>query len=167
MNKMNISIASVRWNDRISIVGLILIVLLILVTTSNIEISLLTKLQQDYIYKQLTGFLLSGFILYQWYFAFARQLEPAQAKQKLQRHKIVGLLMPVLLFIHSTQTGHAYQAFIWAVFIIHCSVGFLNPEFMGLKKRRLRLFWFIAHISLSVMVSGLLVFHLYIVYSYS
>jgi len=167
MNQTHLWSKSFTQNDKLSTTGLILILLLLGFSGFEIEVVTLTSLQQNDTYKQLTGSLMLGLIFYQWYFALVRQFEPASASYRLKFHKMVGLLMPVLLFIHSSKTGHAYQAFIWFIFVIHCSVGFLNPEFMNIKKPALRLYWFITHIGLSFLVSGLIFFHLYVVYYYN
>ena len=167
MNQTPSLIRTFNRNDKISVIGLVLILFLLTFSGLNLEIVSLSSLQKNEVYKQLTGALLLGFILYQWYFALARQIEPVSAMHHLQLHKTIGLLMPILLFIHSNQTGHAYQTFIWYIFVLHCSVGFLNPEFINIKKPRLRLYWFILHIGLSILISALLFFHLYVVYYYT
>jgi len=154
-------------NDKISIYGLIVIFIVLLVAIMNVEIKSLMPLQQNEVYKQITGLLLFGFISYQWYFAFSRRSKYSSVKKKLFTHKSIGLLMPLFLFIHTVQYGFAYQTLIWGFFIAHCTVGFLNPDFLRIKRPALRSYWFILHISLSIMVSGLLFYHLYVVYYYT
>ncbi|VAW91370.1 hypothetical protein MNBD_GAMMA21-873 [hydrothermal vent metagenome] len=154
-------------NDRISLTGLIVISIVLLLTTANYNIEPLLSFQKSEIYKQLTGYLLFYFIGYQWYFALSRRKPVSSAQNKLYIHKITGLLMPVLLFIHAMQSGYAYQTLIWGMFITHCIVGVLNPDLLRFKRRSLRFYWFILHIILSIMVSGLLFYHLYVVYYYT
>jgi len=154
-------------NSKISITGLMLIFIILIISGENIEIKPLLSLQQNGLYKQFTGLIMFGFILYQWHFAFARKDRTCSVKDKLFIHKMVGLLMPILLFIHTMQYGYAYQTLIWGIFVTHCTIGFLNPDFLKLKHPSLRLFWFAVHIGLSVMVSGLLFYHLYVVYYYA
>ena len=157
----------VSRNDIISIIGLLVVSILFLITVAQYKIEPLSSLQQKDIYKQLTGFLLFGFLIYQWYFAFSRRNPTIPVKQKLFTHKLVGLLMPFLLITHTTQSGFAYQTMIWSFFVIHCTVGFLNPDFLRIERASLRVYWFILHISLSIMVSGLSFYHLYVVYYYA
>ena len=148
------------------LLGLIVLVILIFQAIYGLPWTPLLELQNNQIYKQVTGYILFLMIGLQWYLGISRHKDK-QFKNKIFWHKNVGLFLPIFFYIHAIQYGHAYQALIWTIFILNCATAYLSPDVIQLKFRLWRLSWFILHIALSSTLTILLCYHLYIVYNYS
>ena len=150
-----------------ALIGLGIICLILLqATVTGLRWEKVFLLQQRNDYKQITGYVLLLLIAYQWYLGLSRYHDK-QFIKKIAIHKSIGLTLPLGFYFHAMQYGHAYQIFMWVLFIVCCLTAYLNPEVVRLRFANWPLYWFVLHITLSSLLTVLLIYHLYVVYDYS
>lgn len=148
--------------------GLFLFALLITQYFIPIQWERLAQLQSNELYKQLTGFAILCFILLQWRLAHLRSTNRNQeARANLNTHQWLGVLAPVLIFMHSTQTGHEHQSALLFLFIATVFTGLFSFHTVKIRKQWFIMGWTIIHITLATAVIALLSFHIYVVFWYS
>lgn len=150
------------------LLGLLLVTLLLIQHYYNIEWEALAHLQTNSLYKQASGFLLFFYVVMQWRLAYLRHTKTgAQAKAHTGTHKWLGVLVPVFIYFHTTELGHAYQFALWSVFIATVLVGLFSFQEFKLKKNWFVMGWTIVHVGLATVLPVMMVFHIYITYIYS
>lgn len=161
------SIAKKGTKRHISL-GIFLFALLITQYFIPIQWEQLARLQSDELYKQLSGFAILCFVILQWRLAHLRSASRSQeARQNLNTHQWLGVLAPVLIFIHSTQTGHEHQTALLGLFIATILTGLFSFHTVKIRKQWFIVGWTILHITLATMVIALMAFHIYVVFWYS
>lgn len=125
----------------------------------------LTALQNDEVYKQLSGFGLLGLIAYQWRFSALRAAgETRRANAMILRHKWIGALAPVLFYLHAQGFGHAYTQVLGAVFLVIVATGLFNQEISRVRRPWFYPTWIVMHVGSSMLLLALLGYHVYITY---
>jgi len=117
--------------------------------------------QSGFWYKVATGTLLSTFVGAQWLLALCRwQSWNRIAKTLYTWHQRLGVLGPVLLFVHSRTLGYAYLMMLSGVFLANTMLGVASPQaFPSLRKHQTP--WMAAHIALSVLLICLIFYHVW------
>jgi hypothetical protein len=127
----------------------------------------LQQMQVDFVYKQVSGFVLLGFVLEQWrLFLLRSQQRMRTANKNLRLHRELGLVAPVLLYAHAMSSGHAYQLLLTACFLSSAFLGFVYPPAFGWRLKWLCNGWVVVHIVLSSALLLLIGVHVYVVYLY-
>ena len=149
-------------------IGIFLFALLIAQYIVPLQWQQLAELQSNELYKQLTGFAIFCFILLQWRLSHLRTADRGKAaRENLSTHQWLGILAPVLIFIHSTQTGHEHQTALLFLFIATIFTGLFSFHTVKLKKQWFVMGWTICHITFATATIALLTFHIYVVFWYS
>lgn len=127
----------------------------------------LTGLQDNDVYKQLSGFVLVAFVIHQWHCSVLRNKGlMREACRILHRHKLLGSLAPLFFYAHSQTLGFAYlQVLSWVYFTIVLS-GLFNFETTHIHKSWYQPIWIIIHIGLSTVLLFLMSYHIFISYAY-
>ena len=162
LRKLDFSISAVNP----LIISSILCALFMLQSYYNLSPQFLVELQTNSAYKQITGFLLISCVLYQWRLAFARSQGIKSDMITKNNHRFYGALIPLVYFIHSVEFGYAYQAVISIALLSNCIVGGCNPLSLKIKQKHYYSSWLVLHITLSVIILPLSIYHLYVVYLY-
>ncbi len=150
------------------IIGLFFYTLLLAAWTIEWQWPALVELQQDNIYKQITGFLLMTFILMQWKLYLARRkINPARAIHALKIHQWQGAMTPVFFYVHSSSLGYGFQMVLSLALLITTLSGLLSPSTTKIRNRRYLFSWLILHVSGACIALILLFYHLFISYTYS
>jgi len=133
----------------------------------NLHWEQLQQIQEAFVYKQISGFVLMWFVLEQWrLFLLRSQQKMRQANKKLHLHRELGLVAPLLLYAHAMSSGHAYQVLLTACFLTLAFLGFVYPPAVGLRTKWLCNFWIVIHVTLSSTLLLLIGVHVYVVYLY-
>ncbi|GEM_PF-1977889 len=149
-------------------IGVVLFALLTAQYVVPIQWQQLAQLQSNELYKQLTGFTIFCFILLQWRLAHLRAANRnREARGNLNTHQWLGVLAPVLIFFHSTQTGHEHQTALLFLFIATVFTGLFSFHTVKLRKQWFIMGWTIVHITFATATIALLSFHIYVVFWYS
>ena len=149
-----------------SLLGIALVAIIIILSSAGLQWPALISMNNLALYKQITGYTLFICIGYQWYLGISRYKDK-KFKQKIERHRLIGMLLPIGFYFHVSFYGYAYQKAIWVIFITACLTAYINPEFFKINTINWKRNWFILHISLSTMLTSLLIYHIFIVYLYS
>ncbi|WP_455212430.1 hypothetical protein [Kaarinaea lacus] len=148
-------------------IGVLFIALYIWEIVQGPTISSLFELQQQELYKQLTGFVLLTYVLFQWRLAWLRMSrKKMNNKRELGLHMWLGVLTPLVLYVHSSQMGYGYQALLMGVFLTNILVGLLSPTLLKIRYRFYVVYWLVLHSGLAILVPILLIYHLYVIYFY-
>ncbi|MET0594831.1 MAG: hypothetical protein ABW133_19175 [Polyangiaceae bacterium] len=126
----------------------------------------LTALQGQTWYKVASGSLLAGYVSFQWMLALLRANRWARAARALYAwHRAAGVLAPVLLLLHSTRLGYGYLLGLSAVYVANNVWGLMSPSAYPRLKAWVPS-WLITHIALSVLLVGLVGYHVWTVVTY-
>lgn len=135
----------------------------------QLKIQWLETLQMNESYKVYSGLGLILYILMQFVLPYNKSCEtPHTAANSYNRHKLRGVFMPLVFFIHSTHIGVAYLFLLSFVFFTNILVGLFNHELISNPVKRICYFkyWLPLHIILSVLLVTLIGFHIFVVASY-
>ncbi len=127
----------------------------------------LSTLQQDLVYKQITGFILFCYLLSQWRIVLRYRKSRIRAGERLKQHMKQGSIAPLLLYVHSIEMGVAYQFFLSSFFLLHCALGLMHRSVISSGFPVLRNVWLIFHIMFAILIMVLSLYHVYITYLYS
>ena len=125
------------------------------------SLSGLIALQSIDFYRIISGSALITFIGYQWYLPYLK-LKGLPAQAASDRHRYLGVIAPVLLYLHSVSLGFAYTFVLGILFVFNTAVGALDKDLIADVERRqsfLRI-WLLIHIPLACLVSVLALIHM-------
>ena len=127
----------------------------------------LAALQQLDGYSATTGSLLIAFIGYQWYLPY-RRLTGNSAHIESQWHTNLGVLAPVLLYLHSVSLGFAYTVVLSSLFVLNTVVGAVSKTSIENPARRQRFqrIFLLVHVPASCLLTVLALIHMVYVLAY-
>lgn len=127
----------------------------------------LERMQEDNLYKQCSGLLLALYLLHQWTLSLLRAHGSQRAAwSSLNWHKLLGVLAPLVFYLHATEFGYGYLFLLGSVYFANAVVGLCNEETLAIRKLAFFNNWVVTHVSLSVMLVVLSGYHVLISYSY-
>jgi hypothetical protein len=120
----------------------------------------LEALQQTIGYKIASGSLLCAYLLTQWQVPYQRLTRTvSNASARLAEHKLVGVLGPLILYLHSSRLGTGYTWLLSTLFLGNAALSLLNRETLGIKARWFWFTWLTLHITLAVTVTAMGALH--------
>ena len=123
--------------------------------------------QQGSVFKQVSGYLLALSLAWQWRLAFLRGAAgSSDLRRHLKQHKWTGALLSLLLFLHCRNLGYGYQSILLGVLLGVVLLGIFNHQDLRIRRPGYAVFWSVAHIGLAAALPVLVLYHLYVVYSY-
>lgn len=151
-------------SDRITfVVGAVLLAMYLAQGLIGLEWQALARLQQNEIYKVISGCVLAVFLLYQWLVVRRRAYEPVRA---LFWHKLVGSLSPAVVYLHASQLGYGYLLIISLGFVVSTGLGLLHRPVLRIHFRPVYTWWFILHVATSSTLLVLAGYHIVIALAY-
>ena len=135
----------------------------------NVKLPWLEQMQGNEPFKIYSGLFIVLYILSQFIMPYNNACkEPRLSVKHYHRHKFIGCLAPLVFFFHSTQLGTAYLLLLSTVYFSNFLVGIFNHERLKFARHRVAYYkvWLPVHITLSVLLIGLVGFHVYVVASY-
>ncbi|VAX01799.1 hypothetical protein MNBD_GAMMA22-150 [hydrothermal vent metagenome] len=165
--KLRTKISECNINSAIFLtLGFTLLLLYLLQLISGYRLEFLYELQQNNYYKQITGYLLLLYVLYQFRLAKVRN-NTEQLRYYCSLHKMQGVAAPLVLYVHSMELGYAYQVLLSCLFLFNCFVGLVSPQQLKIRNALYVNSWLILHVSIAILIVGLVLYHLFITYWYS
>ncbi len=147
--------------------GLLLLTVFAVQEFGDLSWPWLAKWQADDVYKQLSGFVLVGYLAFQWRCSVLRNRGlMQQAAKLLSWHKQLGALAPVFFYAHAQHSGYAYLQALTLVYFGIFLTGLCNVEITGIRGLWFRKIWITVHVGLATTLLLLLGFHIYISYAY-
>jgi hypothetical protein len=121
----------------------------------------LAALQQLDAYSITTGSALIAFIGYQWYLPYLR-LTGNPAHVESQWHTYLGVLAPVLLYLHSVSMGVAYTVVLSSLFVLNTMLGAVGKtSIKNLEwRQRFRRIVLLVHVPASCLLTALALIHM-------
>jgi len=155
-------------NSYITAIGLILFSAYLLQEIFQLKFEALELLQAKEIFKRWSGLGLGLFIAFQWLLTFSRIIPRFRAKAQSinELHKWIGILSPLLLYVHSTHFGFGYLMLFSYLFLGNMLIGTINLDVLKSSKEWLFKGWMIVHVGLSMTITLLLFLHIGIVFYY-
>ena len=128
----------------------------------------LQELQQGQMFRRWTGLVLALFIIFQWGLSLARTSRRLQEKGLVfyNLHTWTGALSPLIFYIHSMKFGYAYLFFLSLTFFSNFILGMLNLDVIKQKPQWYFQGWMISHVAISLLITMLSVYHIWIVFYY-
>jgi len=147
--------------------GLLLFAAFAIQEFGNFNWPWLAKLQANDVYKQISGFILAGYLLHQWRCSILRNEGLTQkAARLLNQHKMLGALAPAFFYAHAQHSGYAYLQALSLIYFAIFITGLCNFEITHIHKHWFHSFWIIAHVGLATGLVFLVCYHLFISYAY-
>ncbi|HTF82351.1 MAG TPA: hypothetical protein VL947_11520 [Cytophagales bacterium] len=151
------------------IVGYALLTLFFAQEIFDLRWHALSILQQDELYKRWTGVGLLIVISLQWSLTFVRNNKntPVATLDKFYSlHKWLGALSPLFFYVHSMKLGFMYLFFLSITFFLNIILGYTNLEILKAAPKWVFQLWMILHVSLSVVVTTLTLYHIVVALYY-
>lgn len=149
-------------------VGLFLFVLFIVQFVFHLQWKWLFDIQQQEMYKRWSGLFLGLFIVFQWLLTIFR-LIPRLRQRSLKMttiHKWIGALSPAIFYAHSMTFGYAYLMLLSIVFMTNMLLGTINLDIIKNQKEWIFKLWMIMHVSMSIVITFIMLFHVGVVFYY-
>lgn len=151
------------------IFGIVFFGCFVLVTFFEWRWTFLKYKQYQFGFKLLSGFVFLGVLLHQWLFTRLR-MDPKskgiELKKSLSMHKWVGILLPLILLVHTQNWGIRFNFGLSLVFALSMVFGLTIEIVMKSVSPSWSQVWLILHILFSTLLLGLIGSHLYIALSY-
>lgn len=151
-------------------IGITLFVLYFIQDFFLLKISYLEHLQSIELYKKWSGLLLLILILSQWYISALRANKKISSSKKqfyVNLHKLIGVLLPLFFYFHSTSIGFGMLFVLSVVFFISIFLGFINTENFVIRFPNLFNWWLMLHILFSAIVLVLSFIHVWQVFYFN
>ncbi len=126
----------------------------------------LAGLQEDELYKQLTGLVLVLFFSWQWRLSVARMTVAVPPSRLLAVHRDYGALAPLLLYLHAISFGHAYIKVMSLAFLGLVALGLLHGPIARLNRNWVNTGWLVTHIALATVLVFLIGYHAFNAFYY-
>lgn len=126
----------------------------------------LAALQENELYKQLTGLALASFFLMQWRLSLARMSGMSPATRLLGSHQQYGALAPLLLYLHAISTGYAYIQVMSLAFLALVALGLLQQPLARVNRAPLNTVWLVTHVALAALLVLLIGYHAFNAFYY-
>ena len=128
----------------------------------------LNEMQLDENYKRWSGLALGLFIFFQWVLTLSRVIKKFRkySIKVTQLHKWIGAVSPLIFYIHSVKLGYGYLLLLSSIFLSNMLLGNVNLDFIKSQKEWLFKSWMIVHVTLSVVITFLVLFHIGTVFYY-
>ena len=148
-------------------VGLILFTLYLVQYLVKLEFDYFNQLQTNSTYQYWSGFVLFLFILSQWFLPVQRFFFNAtdkDMKRMISSHNWLGVISPVIFYLHSTRPDYGILLFLTVVFFINMLLG------LSINSDSLKRYYHIGitfHIFMSVQIIMLVILHIWLVFYYN
>lgn len=148
--------------------GLILLIAYLGQEVIDFRWQFLLEQQADEMFKRWSGVALSIFILMQWSLTIVKLKKRWSDYADLfgDVHKWMGALSPLAFYVHAMEFGYAYLFFLSVCFFSNFAIGLLNTDNIKTKANWYIQGWMITHVALSTLITLLILFHIWIVFSY-
>jgi len=146
-------------------VGITLLVLFLIQASTDLRFEPLYQLQENFVYKQMSGIVFLSLLLNQWRLYINRSMKiSGQMRQILYSHRFYGAISPMVLYLHAMELGYALQAALSVSYLLTVLSGLLTPYTWGIRHKVAINSWLIIHVLSAALAMGLLGFHIYVVY---
>jgi ferredoxin-NADP reductase len=158
-----------RRDDMIRAIGATLLLGYVVQALMGLNWPWLGNLQADETYRRWSGATLSLFLLAQLVLPALRLRERFRAAARAYPwHRWLGALAPLFFYAHAQRPGFGYLFVLGVVYLLNTGIGLADKTIVRDPKRRERygLIWLIPHVALSLLIVGLVFFHLFVVFAY-
>lgn len=149
-------------------IGIGLFLLYVVQEALDVRWSYLLALQQVESYKRWSGLVLLVFIALQWSLTLVRAKKKWEHRSAafMDIHKWMGALSPLAFYAHSMKLGYAYLMVLSITFFANVLIGFINLDVVKAKAYWYFQAWMIVHVALSLAISMIAFYHIWIVFYY-
>lgn len=132
------------------------------------KLTFLETLQSQENFKRWSGLAVALFIVFQWFLTFTRIITKLRKHSvKLTNiHKWIGAFSTLLFYIHATSFGYGYLALLSYIFFTNLLLGTINLDVIKSQKEWIFKSWMIVHVSLSMLITGIMFLHIGTVFYY-
>lgn len=149
-------------------IGLTLLILYMVQYLVPLRWEWMYQLQNDQDYRRWSGLFLAIFIAFQWALTMTRVVKKwkKHSVKFTSIHKWIGAFSPIFFYIHCMEFGFAYLLVLSIIFMINMVLGTINLDIIKSEKEWLFQSWMIVHVSLSVIITFIMFFHIGVVFYY-
>ncbi|KXX68740.1 hypothetical protein [Flammeovirga sp. SJP92] len=149
-------------------IGSFLFALFVIQDVFELRWEALYELQEDQMYRRWSGLGVLLVILFQWTLSLVRSV-PKWEDKSIVFHKIhnwLGAFTPLIFYVHSMELGFAYLLVLSITFFSNFIMGMFNFDVIRSKSQLFFQGWMIVHVSLSVFITSLTFYHIWVVFFY-
>lgn len=150
-------------------IGIFLFVVYLVQYFAPVKWEWLYNLQEhNQMYKRWSGLAVFSLIVFQWVLTLSRVMKKLRKYSiKLTTwHKWIGAFSPILFYVHVMEFGFGYLALLSYLFFTNMLLGVVNLDIIKSKKNWVFQSWMIAHVTFSVIIIFIAVFHIGVVFYY-
>jgi len=124
--------------------------------------------EHNQMYKRWSGLAVFLLIVFQWVLTVARVVNRFKkyAITLADVHKWIGACSPILFYIHVMEFGYGYLALLSYLFFANMLLGTVNLDIIKSKKNWVFQSWMITHVTFSIIITFIAVFHIGVVFYY-
>ncbi len=158
-----------RRNTTYVYLGAVLFILYVLQEVFQLKFDSLESMQQNEAYRRWSGLLVFLIIVYQWMMTFVRikSKNPYTVERFYTIHTWMGVLTPLFFYIHSTKPGFAYLLLLTMAFYANFLLGMFNLDVIKTRAKWYFQLWMIMHVSFSLVITFISLYHIWIVFYYN
>lgn len=131
-------------------------------TSTGLSFPWLEALQENRSYRLWSGSALLSLIAIQWWFLVPRLQGRRERSPTIHGWSAyLGVLAPVVFFMHSTRVGYGYMFVLSSVYLANLLVGMLDKTRLGYRstQERFAKIWVVGHVALSIVTVLLSLLH--------
>ncbi|MCB0648721.1 MAG: hypothetical protein KDC49_18755 [Saprospiraceae bacterium] len=134
---------------------------------SPIDLPYLSVWQAKESYKRWSGLALFAIILFQWWLTIEQVIIKKKKKEKsVALHRWVGVLSPVAFLVHSSNPSFGFLLLLSVLFYLNLALGILHIPITKKLSAGIYSIWYMGHMVLSCLITGLSIFHIWLVFYY-
>lgn len=122
----------------------------------GLEVPMVVRWQADETYKAITGLVLVAYLALQW----------SSTLRKRGLHELFGAFAPLVLYAHATRFAYGYLVWLLVIYLGVGAIGLVHRPIVARRRRTLYVWWFVAHIAMSVLLVVLVAYHVVIAIAY-
>jgi len=128
----------------------------------------LYELQHDQDYRRWSGLIVTLLIVFQWLLTLIRVVKKWKKHSVTftSMHKWVGAFSPLIFYAHCMEFGFAYLLVLSIIFMTNMLLGTINLDVIKSQKEWIFQTWMIVHVSLSIIITFVMFFHIGVVFYY-
>jgi hypothetical protein len=115
----------------------------------------------------VTGYALAFAMVGVWLLpVFGRRGPPRNLEAYKAIHRMIGIGILVVLFIHARSAGHAMLLALMASTLIMALLAFFQVQVQAMNRPVLLTIWWVVHVGLAAAISVMAILHVYAQYAY-
>ncbi len=168
-SKVNAKLAAEPMHRVLRVVGALLLAAYILQGVLGVSWPALAERQATESWHNWSGVGMGTYLVFQMLLGVSRLGDTGAISRVLYRlHRYIGVLAPVLLYLHAQSFAFGYLLALSGLFLMNSALGLVDKTIVSdsAARQRWARWWLPVHISLSMLLVSVVCFHVYVTLAY-